>query len=99
MELIAERVKTTRDATFKRTATVAGRSVVVNHTLGIASLGGATMDNEWNYVQAKLWRGLEAVIENQAVYDTPPRSPVWGSRLDEAARRRSSRTCRTPIAS
>lgn len=67
MELIAERVKTTRDATFKRSATVAGRSVVVNHTLGIASLGGATMDNEWNYVQAKLWRGLGGVfIENQA---------------------------------
>ena len=67
MELIAERVKATRDATFKRSATVAGRPVIVNHTLGIASLGGATMDNEWNYVQAKLWRGLGGVfIENQA---------------------------------
>src|SRR6266508_2840674 len=29
--------------------------------------GGATMDNEWNYVQAKLMRGLGVVaIENQA---------------------------------
>ena len=39
----------------------------VNHTLAIASLGGATMDNEWNYVQAKLMRALGVVyIENQA---------------------------------
>jgi formate dehydrogenase major subunit len=67
MDMIAERVKRTRDATFRRTAQINGREVVVNHTLGIASLGGATMDNEWNYVQAKLWRGLGGVfIENQA---------------------------------
>src|SRR5437016_654317 len=39
----------------------------VNHTLAIASLGGATMDNEWNYVQCKLIRALGAVfLENQA---------------------------------
>ncbi len=42
-------------------------STRVNHTLAIASLGGATMDNEWNYVQAKLMRALGVVfIENQA---------------------------------
>jgi formate dehydrogenase major subunit len=40
---------------------------VVNHTLRIASLGGATMDNEWNYLQCKLMRALGVVtIENQA---------------------------------
>jgi formate dehydrogenase major subunit len=67
MEMIAQRVKTTRDGTFRRTMPIGDREVVVNHTLGIASLGGATMDNEWNYVQAKLWRGLGGVfIENQA---------------------------------
>lgn len=39
----------------------------VNHTLRIASLGGATMDNEWNYLQCKLLRSLGVVfIENQA---------------------------------
>ena len=39
----------------------------VNHTLAIASLGGATNDNEWNYVQCKLMRALGVVfIENQA---------------------------------
>ncbi len=67
MEQIAQRVKATRDATFRRTMPIGDREVLVNHTLGIASLGGATMDNEWNYVQAKLWRGLGGVfIENQA---------------------------------
>jgi formate dehydrogenase major subunit len=67
MDMVAERVKATRDRTFRRTAEIAGRTVGVNHTLGIASLGGATMDNEWNYVHAKLFRGLGGVyIENQA---------------------------------
>ena len=72
MTMIAERVKKTRDATFKEFATAKdaeGNDVQkrVNHTLGIFSLGGATMDNEWNYVHLKLMRGLGvAPIENQA---------------------------------
>jgi len=67
MDLIAQRVKKTRDDTFRRTATIEGKEVVVNNMLGMASLGGATLDNEWNYAQAKLWRGLGGVfIENQA---------------------------------
>jgi formate dehydrogenase major subunit len=79
MTRIAERVKATRDATFRETADtdLAGKPFTdakgspaprrVNHTLAIASLGGATMDNEWNYVQAKLLRVLGVVaIENQA---------------------------------
>jgi formate dehydrogenase major subunit len=67
MDMVAERVKRTRDASFRRTATIGGREVTVNHTLSIGSLGGATMDNEWNYAQAKMWRGLGGVfLENQA---------------------------------
>ncbi|HKG91017.1 MAG TPA: twin-arginine translocation signal domain-containing protein [Gemmatimonadaceae bacterium] len=67
MDMIAERVKRTRDATWRSTATVNGRQVTVNHTMAIASLGGATLDNEWNYAQSKLWRGLGGLfIENQA---------------------------------
>jgi len=67
MDMIAQRVKKTRDATWRSTATVNGRQVTVNHTMAIGSLGGATLDNEWNYAQAKLWRGLGGVfIENQA---------------------------------
>jgi formate dehydrogenase major subunit len=72
MDRIAERVKATRDATFRttwKTEDEDGKPVErrVNHTTAIASLGGATLDNEWNYVQAKLMRALGVVtIENQA---------------------------------
>jgi formate dehydrogenase major subunit len=67
MEMIAERTKLTRDQSFKRTVRIGDREVTVNHTLGLGSLGGATLDNEWNYLQAKLWRGLGGVfLENQA---------------------------------
>jgi len=39
----------------------------VNMTPAIFSLGGATMDNEWNHLQQKLLRGLGVIaIENQA---------------------------------
>ena len=67
MDLIAARVRKTRDETFRTTARIEGRTVTVNNALGIASLGGATLDNEWNYIHAKLWRGLGGVfLENQA---------------------------------
>jgi formate dehydrogenase major subunit len=64
MDRVAELVKKTRDETFvERTAD--GRPLM--HTLAIFSLGGATMDNEWNHLQQKLLRGLGVVaIENQA---------------------------------
>jgi formate dehydrogenase major subunit len=67
MDLVAARLKQTRDQTFKATAEIKGKTVTVNNALGIASLGGATLDNEWNYIHAKLWRGLGGVfLENQA---------------------------------
>jgi formate dehydrogenase major subunit len=79
MDRIAHLVKETRDRTFveERDTTLDGEPLRdkdgkqvkkrVNHTLAIASLGGATMDNEWNYVQAKLMRALGVVyLENQA---------------------------------
>ena len=61
---VAELVKKTRDETFvERLAN--GR--LVNCTTAIFSLGGATLDNEWNHIQQKLLRGLGvAAIENQA---------------------------------
>jgi formate dehydrogenase major subunit len=71
MDRVARLVKQTRDATFKETERLkfedgeAERRV--NHTRAIVSLGGATMDVEWNYVQAKLMRALGVIgIENQA---------------------------------
>jgi formate dehydrogenase major subunit len=72
MDMVAERVKQTRDETFQETfeaTTPEGETQqkVLMATLGIFSLGGATMDNEWNHVQQKLMRGLGVVaIENQA---------------------------------
>jgi formate dehydrogenase major subunit len=72
MDRIAERVKATRDATFTEFwdgHDEAGKPVHkrVNHCTTVASLGGATMDNEWNYVQLKLWRALGLIwLENQA---------------------------------
>jgi formate dehydrogenase major subunit len=72
MDRIAERVKATRDASFREWwdgTDAEGRPVRkrLNHTPAIASLGGATMDNEWNYLQLKMWRALGGIwLENQA---------------------------------
>lgn len=64
MDRVAELTKKTRDETFVERLP---NGKVVNHSLGIFSLGGATMDNEWNHMQQKLLRGLGVVaIENQA---------------------------------
>jgi formate dehydrogenase major subunit len=64
MTRVAELVKKTRDETFvERTAD----GKLVNMTPAIFSLGGATLDNEWNHIHQKLMRGLGIVaIENQA---------------------------------
>jgi formate dehydrogenase major subunit len=62
---IAELVKKTRDETFVERLP---DGKLVNHTLAIGSLGGATLDNEENYLIKKLvGAGLGMVwIENQA---------------------------------
>ena len=61
---VAELVKKTRDETFMERLEDSTR---VNCTTAIFSLGGATLDCEWNHVQQKLMRGLGIVaIENQA---------------------------------
>ena len=64
MDRVAELVKKARDEPFVERMP---NGKVVNHSLGIFSLGGATIDNEWNHMQQKLLRGLGVVaIENQA---------------------------------
>ena len=63
MDMIADRVIETRRRTWQEE--VGGRRV--RRTLGIASLGGATLDNEENYLMKKLYTALGAIqIENQA---------------------------------
>jgi formate dehydrogenase major subunit len=64
MDMIADRVIETRRRTWEDTDE---NGVVLRRTLGFASLGGATLDNEENYLMKKLYTALGAVeIENQA---------------------------------
>ncbi len=64
MERIAEKVKETRERDF---VSMRGETAL-NHLTSIASLGGATMDNEENYLIKKLLCGGLGIIpiENQA---------------------------------
>jgi formate dehydrogenase major subunit len=64
MDMIADRVIKTRKQ-FWEWEDDQGRRT--RRTLGIASLGGATLDNEENYLMKKLYTALGAIqIENQA---------------------------------
>ena len=64
MDMIADRVIATRKQ-FWEWEDDQGRRT--RRTLGIASLGGATLDNEENYLMKKLYTALGAVqVENQA---------------------------------
>jgi formate dehydrogenase major subunit len=64
MDRVAELVRKARDETFLERLENGKR---INMTPAIFSLGGATLDNEWNHIHQKLMRGLGIVaIENQA---------------------------------
>jgi len=64
MEMIADRVLDARTRGWEQ-ADAQGRAL--NRTQGFASLGGAALDNEENYLMKKLYTALGAVqIENQA---------------------------------
>ncbi|MBO0868553.1 MAG: formate dehydrogenase, partial [Micromonosporaceae bacterium] len=63
MEMVADRVLATRRETWQQELDGA----CTNRTMGIASLGGATLDNEENYLIKKLFTALGVVqVENQA---------------------------------
>ncbi|MBN1091234.1 dehydrogenase [Blastococcus sp. TML/M2B] len=63
MEMIADRVLAAREKGWQ----VEDGGKRVNRTMGIASLGGATLDNEENYLMKKLYSAMGAIqIENQA---------------------------------
>jgi formate dehydrogenase major subunit len=70
MDMVAERIQRTREETWQERvgegeARYAGARV--RRTLGIAHLGGATLDNEENYLIKKLFSALGVVqVENQA---------------------------------
>jgi len=64
LERVAQRVKRTREETWEETTKAGHR---VHRTMGIAHLGGATLDNEENYLIKKLFTALGIVqVENQA---------------------------------
>ena len=64
MEMIADRVLKARNDSWQEFDEKDRR---VRRTMGIASLGGATLDNEENYLIKKLFTAMGAIqIENQA---------------------------------
>ncbi len=64
MDMIADRVIKTRKQFWEWEAEDGTR---LRRTMGIASLGGATLDNEENYLMKKLYTAMGAIqVENQA---------------------------------
>jgi len=64
MEMIAERIIETRAATWEKQTP---DGAPANRTMAIGNLGGATLDNEENYLIKKLYTALGVVqVENQA---------------------------------
>ena len=64
MEMIADRVLKARNDSWQE---FDEKDRKVRRTMGIASLGGATLDNEENYLIKKLFTAMGAIqIENQA---------------------------------
>ncbi len=64
LDMVADRVLETRRRTWQDRD---GRGSPLRRTMGIAALGGATLDNEENYLIKKLFTALGAIqIENQA---------------------------------
>jgi formate dehydrogenase major subunit len=68
MDMIAGRLIKTRDETWQQSMeTKDGDEAKLRRSLGIAHLGGATLDNEENYLIKKLFTAMGIVqVENQA---------------------------------
>src|SRR4051812_37767231 len=64
MDMIAQRIAETRAANWQETT---DEGAPANRTLAIGNLGGATLDNEENYLIKKLMTALGVIqVENQA---------------------------------
>jgi len=68
LDMIADRIIDTRNETWQdKGETEDGEELKYHRTLGIAHLGGATLDNEENYLMKKFYTALGVVqVENQA---------------------------------
>ena len=83
MDMIADRLWDSRERTFVEKQD--GESVM--HTIAIAHLGGATLDDRRKLPdQETFHRGWEwSASATRPVYDTAPLCPVWAHHLDAAA--------------
>jgi formate dehydrogenase major subunit len=68
VDMIADRLIKTREDTWEDTMEAEdGGTLNLHRTLGIAHLGGATLDNEENYLMKKFYTAMGAIqVENQA---------------------------------
>jgi len=67
MDMIADRLIKSRNETWEEKQEMEGGEAKLHRTLGFAHLGGATLDNEENYLIKKFFTAMGAVsIENQA---------------------------------
>ena len=67
MDMIADRLIKTRDETWEDTMETEQGEAKLHRTQGIAHLGGATLDNEENYLMKKFYTAMGVVqVENQA---------------------------------
>ena len=96
MDMVADRVWESRKRTFVRQ--IDGSNI--NHTTAICHLGGATLDNEENYLIKKLFTAGRAwsVCPTRHGYDIAARCPVWGPPLAGAELQPRNRISLTPIA-
>src|SRR3954452_5820174 len=83
MERIAQLVKQARDDSFEERGTNENDSVPVMRTFAIGHFGGATLDNEENYLIKKLFTGGLGIVgvEKQARILHSSTVPVLGTRL------------------
>ena len=68
VDMIADRMIKTREETWEdKQQTDDGSELKLHRTLGFAHLGGATLDNEENYLMKKFYTAMGAIqVENQA---------------------------------
>jgi len=96
MDMVADRVWESRKRTFVHKQ----NGATINHTTAICHLGGATLDNEENYLIRKLFTlawGWSAYPTRRG-YDIAARCPVWVPPSGGAELRPRNKISRMPIA-
>src|SRR6516165_5805767 len=97
IDMIADRFVESRRHTWQD---IDKKGQLLRRTMGIAALGGATLDNEENYLIKSSSRPRAPFRSRiKLAFDTPPRFPVWEPPSGVAAPPNHCRTWPTPIAS